>query len=64
MSVQLNQSLSVDCVVFGFDGKALKVLLIERRYYREDPTLDRLKLPGAMMLIGFWRRRRGFAMSI
>lgn len=50
MSVQLNQSLSVDCVVFGFDGKALKVLLIERRYYREDPTLDRLKLPGAMIL--------------
>ena len=45
MSVQLNQSLSVDCVVFGFDGKALKVLLIERRYYREDPTLDRLNLP-------------------
>ena len=33
MSIQMNQSLSVDCAVFGFNGKSLKVLLIERRYY-------------------------------
>ena len=31
MSIQMNQSLSVDCAVFGFNGKSLKVLLIERR---------------------------------
>ena len=32
MSIQMNQSLSVDCAVFGFNGKSLIVLLIERRY--------------------------------
>lgn len=50
MSIQMNQSLSVDCAVFGFDGRSLKVLLIERRYYAPDPQLDKLKLPGAMIL--------------
>ncbi len=50
MSLQMNQSLSVDCAVFGFDGKVLKVLLIERRYWKPDGRLDRLKLPGAMIL--------------
>lgn len=32
MSPQPNPSLSVDCVVFGFDGAALKVLLVERDF--------------------------------
>lgn len=50
MSIQMNQSLSVDCAVFGFDGRSLKVLLIERRYYKPDTHLDPLKLPGAMIL--------------
>lgn len=50
MSIQMNQSLSVDCVVFGFDGQSLKALLIERRDYAPDSHLDRLKLPGAMIL--------------
>lgn len=50
MSIQMNQSLSVDCAVFGFNGEALKVLLIERRYYKPDTRLDPLKLPGAMIL--------------
>lgn len=50
MSVQMNQSLSVDCAVFGFDGRTLKVLLIERRYQLPDSRLDRMKLPGAMIL--------------
>ncbi len=50
MSIQMNQSLSVDCAVFGFNGQALKVLLIERRYWQSDTHLDRLKLPGAMIL--------------
>ena len=48
-SVQTNQSLSVDCAVFGFDGRSLRVLLIERRDYDPDTHLDRLKLPGAMI---------------
>lgn len=46
----MNQSLSVDCAVFGFNGRSLKVLLIERRYYTPDTQLDRLKLPGSMIL--------------
>ena len=50
MSIQMNQSLSVDCAVFGFNGRTLKVLLIERRYYTPDTLLDKLKLPGAMIL--------------
>ena len=50
MSVQMNQSLSVDCAVFGFDGRLLKVLLVERRDYDPGTHLDRLKLPGAMIL--------------
>ncbi|WP_296007728.1 NUDIX domain-containing protein [uncultured Alistipes sp.] len=50
MSVQMNQSLSVDCAVFGFDGRSLKVLLVERRDYDPGTHLDRLKLPGAMIL--------------
>lgn len=47
MPVQTNQSLSVDCAVFGFDGEILKALLIERPV---DHSLDRLKLPGSMIL--------------
>ena len=27
---QLNPNISVDCVIFGFDGKELHVLLIDR----------------------------------
>ncbi len=50
MSIQTNQSLSVDCAVFGFNGTTLKVLLIKRRYYKPDTHLDPLKLPGAMIL--------------
>ncbi len=50
MSLQMNQSLSVDCAVFGFNGKSLKVLLIERRYHMPDTHLDKLKLPGSMIL--------------
>ena len=49
MSVQTNQSLSVDCAVFGFDGRLLRVLLVERRDCAPDTRLDRLKLPGAMI---------------
>ena len=31
MSIQMNQSLSVDCAVFGFNGKSLTVGVCERR---------------------------------
>ncbi|WP_295935409.1 NUDIX domain-containing protein [uncultured Alistipes sp.] len=48
-TVQMNQSLSVDCVVFGFNGKSLKVLLVERKYYVPNMKKE-YKLPGSMIL--------------
>lgn len=47
--LKLNPHISVDCVIFGFDGVNLKVLLIKRRINNskniENPILD-YKLPG------------------
>ena len=48
-NVQTNSAISVDCVIFGFDGVNLKTLLVRRRtvdplYHDKD-----LKLPGAMI---------------
>ena len=47
--VQTNSAISVDCVIFGFDGVNIKVLLVRRRTV--DPLYDEneLKLPGAMI---------------
>ena len=47
--VQTNSAISVDCVIFGFDGVNLKVLLVRRR--TADPLYHdkELKLPGAMI---------------
>ncbi len=51
MTVQTNHSLSVDCVVFGFNGQSLKVLLVERRYKATEPgRAKEYKLPGSMIL--------------
>lgn len=51
MQVQTNHSLSVDCVVFGFNGQTLKVLLVERKYGTIKPKQEReYKLPGSMIL--------------
>ncbi|MGC8802287.1 MAG: NUDIX hydrolase [Bacteroidales bacterium] len=52
MSLRLNPHVSVDCVIFGFDGQSLKVLLIDRNY--DIPAEKRtapltLKLPGSMV---------------
>lgn len=48
-SVQTNSAISVDCVIFGFDGENLKALLVRRR--NADPLYDDggYKLPGAMI---------------
>ena len=48
VNVQTNSAISVDCVIFGFDGVNLKALLVRRR--ASDPLYDdnELKLPGAM----------------
>lgn len=45
MSAILNSSISVDCVVFGFDGQALKILLVDC----EMPGVE-YKLPGSMIM--------------
>lgn len=50
MTIETNTAISVDCAVFGFDGRSLKVLLIKRRYPIDDLSAEDLKLPGAMIL--------------
>lgn len=47
-----NSSISVDCVVFGFDGTSLKVLLVKRKYRETDESghvteKEDYKLPGS-----------------
>ncbi len=44
---QLNPSLSADCVIFGFDGNDLKVLLIERSSGCNEKMLA--SLPGDLI---------------
>lgn len=46
LSKYFTLAVSIDCVVFGFDGKDLKVLLIERG---EVPFKDYWALPGDLM---------------
>lgn len=51
MKAQLNPHISVDCVVFGFDSRSLKVLLVERILPdagNGHPVTD-LKLPGSLV---------------
>jgi hypothetical protein len=51
MSIKLNPHVSVDCVIFGFDGNSLKVLLIDRNLglSEEQKAPASLKLPGSMV---------------
>jgi 8-oxo-dGTP diphosphatase len=47
-----NPHVSVDCVIFGFDGDDLKVLLIERNYdgkENQKPIEKDLSLPGDLI---------------
>jgi len=45
-----NPHVSVDCVVFGFDGEKLKVLLIERCIREKNGLYNDKKLPGSIIL--------------
>jgi ADP-ribose pyrophosphatase YjhB (NUDIX family) len=45
-----NPHISVDCVVFGFDGEKLKVLLIERSINEQNELYNDKKLPGSLIL--------------
>ncbi|MFN8308528.1 MAG: NUDIX domain-containing protein [Chitinophagales bacterium] len=43
-TIPLNPHVSVDCVIFGYDGRELKALLIERKYNGENAETSRSKL--------------------
>jgi len=45
-----NPHVSVDCVVFGFDGEKIKVLLIERSITEQNELYNDKKLPGSIIL--------------
>lgn len=45
-----NPHVSVDCVIFGFDGEKLKVLLIERSIKEKNELYNDKKLPGSIIL--------------
>ena len=42
--------LSVDCVVLGFNGTRLEVLLIRRTGVEDGQAFNDMKLPGSMIL--------------
>lgn len=44
-----NNHISVDCVVFGFEGEALKVLLIKRMGEENGTIFHDMKLPGSLI---------------
>lgn len=44
-----NNHISVDCVVIGFDGKQLKVLLVKRNWEEDGRFLNDMKLPGSLI---------------
>lgn len=44
-----NHHLSVDCVVIGFDGKQLKVLLMNRIGEYNGEVYHDMKLPGSLI---------------
>lgn len=44
-----NPYVSVDCVIFGFDGKELNVLLIERHIQENNSDYNDKKLPGSII---------------
>jgi hypothetical protein len=46
---QYNPYVSVDCAVFGFDGKELNVLLIERHIQEKNSDCNDKKLPGSII---------------
>lgn len=50
MEVKYNPHVSVDCVIFGFDGEQLKVLLIERTIKEQNEMYNDKKLPGSIIL--------------
>jgi hypothetical protein len=52
MMADFNPHISVDCVVFGFDGNELNVLLINRDPAGGNHRTEKLKLPGDLIIRG------------
>lgn len=48
-----NNHISVDCVVIGFDGEKLKVLLVKRMGEESGEVFHDMKLPEALFI---WMR--------
>jgi ADP-ribose pyrophosphatase YjhB (NUDIX family) len=49
-NARLNPNVSVDCVIFGFDGERLKVLLIDRGQSEHEKSEDKVyALPGNLI---------------
>ena len=44
-----NNHISVDCVVIGFDGEKLKVLLVKRMGEESGEVFHDMKLPGSLI---------------
>ena len=44
-----NNHISVDCVVMGFDGEQLKVLLVKRAGEDNGEVYHDMKLPGSLI---------------
>lgn len=44
-----NNHISVDCVVIGFDGEQLKILLLKRACEEEGEVVHDMKLPGSLI---------------
>lgn len=44
-----NNHISVDCVVFGFDGQQIKVLLVKRVGEEDGQVFHDMKLPGSLI---------------
>ena len=44
-----NNHISVDCVVIGFDGEKLKVLLVKRMGEESGKVIHDMKLPGSLI---------------
>ena len=51
-----NNHISVDCVVIGFDGEQLKVLLVKRAGEDNGEVYHDMKLPGSLIYIVRWIR--------
>lgn len=52
-----NNHISVDCVVIGFDGEQLKVLLVKRAGEDNGEVYHDMKLPGSLIIwMRIWTR--------